>query len=302
MSYENQTTLGLSEEILAVLKKTPEGVTQGELISTIPLKETEIVACLNILIESNRISVIDGTEGMIFKYRSEKDALKFRELQKDDISVYEIIIQSGGNGISTGDLKAKMRIESSAFINRILKRLEKKFLIKSLKVLNTKNKKVWIGYDIEPSQEITGGLWCSNQEIDSNLISVFSDKCFDYISSQNSISRKEILLYARCANILDREMKEDDIQKLLNILVFDGKIEAIFPDIPMPTLNKHSILISKNDTILALIKYRKNRVYKPKAIFDSIPCSLCKVFNECNTKNVVNPIECCHMKNFIQFS
>ena len=63
----------------------------------------------------------------VFKYRSEKEALKFRDLTKEEMSVYELIIRSAGNGISTNDLKIKMKIDSSTFINRILKTLEKKF-------------------------------------------------------------------------------------------------------------------------------------------------------------------------------
>lgn len=292
----------LTEQILSFLKNNPEGVTQDKLTSAIPFQEAEIVNSLNNLIGINRVSLFDSVDGTLFKYRSEKEALKFRDLTKEEVSVHELIIQSGSNGISTNDLKMKMRIESSTFINRILKTLEKKFLIRSLKVLNTKNKKVWIGFDIEPSQEVTGGVWCSNQEYDNNLVSVFSDKCYEYISSHKTVTRKEILLFARCSNLTQSEMKEEDIQKILNILVFDGKIEPIFPETAIThAANKHSLLVSKNEAILVNVKYQKCKEYKPKAIFDCIPCALCPVFNECKIENIVNPVECPHLKNFMQF-
>ena len=66
-------------------------------------------------------------------------------------------------------------------MNKILTKLSKKFLIKSLKVLNTRNKKVWIGIDIEPSKESTGGVWFNEQELDDDLVKVFSEKCIQYI-------------------------------------------------------------------------------------------------------------------------
>ena len=44
---------------------------------------------------------------MVFKYRSEKEALKFRDLTKEEIAVYEVVMQSGNSGISTIDIKIK---------------------------------------------------------------------------------------------------------------------------------------------------------------------------------------------------
>ena len=221
----------LIDQILALLRKYPEGLPQDKLTSEIPFKEAEIVDALNSLIERNRINIIERNNEILLKYRSEKEALKFKDLTKEEISVHELIIQSGSSGISTSDLKMKMHIESSTFINRILKTLNQKLLIKSLKVLNTKNKKVWIGYDIEPSQEVTGGVWCSNQEYDNKLIDVFRDKCYQYIVQQKSVSRQEVLLYIKTINLMQREIKEQDVQDILNILIFDGLVEPIFPEI-----------------------------------------------------------------------
>ena len=297
----NNENPNLTEELLSILKKTPEGLSLDKITSSMSFQENSVVEALNELIEGNRISIIDINGENVFKYRSEKEALKFRDLTKEEMSVYELIIRSAGNGISTNDLKIKMKIDSSTFINRILKTLEKKFLIRSLKVLNTKNKKVWIGFDIEPSQEVTGGVWCSNQEYDNNLVSVFCDKSYDYISGQKTATRKEVLLFARCANLTSNDIKEEDMQKILNILVFDGKIEPIFPEIALTQYaNKYAILLSKNENILSMVRYQRCKEYKPKAIFDCIPCALCPAFDECSMSNVVNPVECPHLKNFMQ--
>lgn len=296
----------INEKLLNFLRKNPEGVTQDKLTSTIPFKEDEIVDCLNTLITENRITILDSPEGALFKYRSEKDALKFRDLTKEDVAVYEIVMQSGSNGISTNDIKVKIRIDNTTYINKILLKLSKKFLIKSLKVLNTKNKKVWIGYEIEPSQEITGGIWCSNQEFDNNLVSVFSDKCYERIASQSTTSRRELLLYARTTNLTKNnlDIKEDDIQKILNILVFDGKIEPIFPEnININYLdNKYAILLIKNEPSLDMIKYRKIKDYKAKSIFDSVCCGVCPIVGECRKSNVVNPNDCPHLNGFLEFN
>ena len=297
----NNSISSINERVLTFLKSNPEGVTQEKLTSAIPFNEELIANSLNTLIDLNRITIIESSEGTLFKYRSEKEALKFRDLAKEEIAVYELVMQSGNNGISTNDIKIKMRIDNTTYINRILTKLSKKFLVKSLKVLNTKNKKVWIGYDIEPSQEITGGIWCSNQEFDDNLVNVFSEKCLEYIGSQKQVSRKEILFYAKTMNLTRNaiEIKEDDIQKILNILIFDGKIEPIFPEsLDIRYLgNKYSLLLNKNDSAIDLVRYRKIKDFKINSIYEHIPCFLCPAFSECKSDNVVNPIECPYLKD-----
>ena len=296
----------ITEKIISLLKNNPEGVSINKITTEIPFKDEEIVNNLNILIENNRINVFDNpSDGQAtFKIRSEKEILKFRDLTKEEIAVYEIIIQSSNKGISLNDIKNKIRIDNTTYINKILNKLVKKYLIKSLKLHNTKNKKIWIGYDIEPSEEITGGLWYNeNQEFNDNLVNVLIEKCYERICSQKYTSQKELLLFLKSTNLTNKqnEINEDNVQTILNILIFDNKIEAIFPEnLIYNVTNKYSLLLSKNEDILNKIKYKKNNVYNPNCIFDCIPCSICPVFKECQSNNVVNPIDCLHLKQFME--
>ena len=290
----------INEKVLAFLKSNPDGVSQEKLTSAIPFKEDLIAKSLNSLYSQNRISIIESSGDMIFKYRSEKEALKFRDLTKEEIAVYEIVMQSGNTGISTIDIKIKLKIDNTTYVNKILTKLSKKFLIKSLKVLNTRNKKVWIGIDVEPSTEITGGIWCNDQEFDNDKVSVFCEKCLEYIGTQKQIGRKELIFFAKTLNLEQKfsEITEDDIQKILNILIFDGKIEPIFPvNIDARFLgNKYALLLDKGNRDQESIRYRRIKEYKKNNIFEYLPCFVCPTFNECKINNVVNPIECPYNK------
>lgn len=300
MESKENSIRNIDEKVLSFLKSNPDGVSQDKLTSAIPFKEELIVDSLNNLISANRISVIDSLEGMIFKYRSEKEALKFRDLEKEDIAVYEVIMQSGSNGISTVDIKTKLDIKFTAQLNKMLTKLTKKFLIKSLKVLNTKNKKVWIGIDVKPSQEITGGIWCNDQEFDDDLVKVICEKCTEYIEKQKSVSRKEILLFAKSTKLAERttDITNEQIQQILNILVFDGKIEPIFPvNIDSKFLgNKYTLLLDKKHPQLDLVKYKRIKEYDNSNIYQYLPCFVCPSFNECKVNNSVNPIDCLYNK------
>ena len=302
MESKDNSIKNLAEKILAFLKAHPVGVTSEKLNSAIPFKEDSIAQCLNILIDQNRLNIIETPDGNLFKYVSEKEAQKIRDLTKEEISVYEIIMQSGNIGINTMEIKLKLNIDNSKYINKILTKLEKKkLLIKSVKVLNARNKKVWMGINIEPSQEVTGGIWCDNQEFNNKLVSVFLEKCNEYIAKQNKASRKEILLYAKSLNLTEHssEMKEDDIQKILNILIFDGKIEPIFPlNIDSKFLeNKYSLLLDKGHPDQELVRYRKIKEYNTTSVYDYLPCTVCPSFNECNINNLFNPLDCLYNKD-----
>ena len=165
--------------------------------------------------------------------------------------------------------------------------------------------KTYMGF-IEPSQEITGGIWCNEQEFDDNLVTVFSEKCLEYISTQKQISRKELLMFARTTNLTKNssEMKEDDIQKILNILVFDGKIEPIFPvDIDNKFLgNKYALLLDKEHPDINNVKYKKSVECKMDNIFEYLPCFVCPAFKECKKTNVVNPIDCPYNKELFDLN
>jgi len=140
MEIENNISSQLN--ILEFLKKNPDGVNKDVLMGSVNINERHGVEILNELISENRIYVTEIRGEQLFKYRSEKEASKFRDLTFEEIQAFEIIIQTGSMGISTNDLKYKLNINANSFLNKILKRLEKKLLIKSLKMVNMKNKKV----------------------------------------------------------------------------------------------------------------------------------------------------------------
>lgn len=296
---DGEVNYALEEQILEFLKKHPEGVNNESLLSTIDAGNEDIVEKLGYLIDSNRIFITESNGEQLFKYRSEKEASKFMDLMPEDIQTYALIIDSGANGISTNELKMRLKLNTN-HLNKILKKLEKKILIKSLKMLNLKHKKIWIGFDIEPSLNITGGAFCSNQEFDKDLIEVIKEKCLDYVKRSKIVSRKDFMVYISSLKILSTELNEDDIQKIINLLIFDDKLDIIFPNLAYNMQNKMSILLKKNEPVLNTLKYKLSPNYIPKAIMDSVPCTYCPVFKECKIGNVINPKDCPWMDEFIK--
>ena len=290
------------QDIINLLRVSSSGIPQSKLFENLKQhKQQFLVEALNILFEENKLMIENSkSEGPLLKILTEKEVLKLKDLSPEEHRVYEIIMSSGDNGISLNELKNKIGITGTA-LQKIRKKLEKKLLIKNITIPNMKNKKVILGYDIEPSNELKGGFWCTNQQFDQTLIDVISNKCIDYLIMQKNTgaSRKEILLYIKSTGLVNSDIKEDDLQKVLNILVFDDKIDLCnCENLVIDTGSKYSLLLKKSDPLLNLLKYKVNIEYFEQfTAIENTPCSFCPVFQECNLNNIITPEKCPHLLN-----
>ena len=63
----------------------------------------------------------------------------------------------------------------------ILKTLENRKLIKSIKWVTNKNRKVYMVAEQEPSREITGGAWYTENEMDHEFIQQTMKICLHFV-------------------------------------------------------------------------------------------------------------------------
>jgi DNA-binding MarR family transcriptional regulator len=93
---------------------------------------------LNKLIESNRVLVSVNERGLpYYRYQNEEAAKRMREMEPEEFAVYEKVEESRDRGLTAIDLKNMLSSIgfTSATLNKVLKRLEKKGIIKKLKSL-----------------------------------------------------------------------------------------------------------------------------------------------------------------------
>lgn len=163
-----------------------------------------------------RVQMFKEPDGVLrYKPISADEAAKFRGLAREDMVVYQLIKQSGSKGIWTKDLKQQSNL-SQPQITKTLKTLENKVLIKSVRSVTNKNRKVYMLYELEPSKEITGGNWYTNQQFDDEFINVLSENCLRYIRNQGFATVEEVhefLRKIRIANVSRGEMREEKRKK-----------------------------------------------------------------------------------------
>ena len=81
----------------------------------------------------------------------------------------------------------KTNVKSTA-LNKTLKNLETKKLIKSVTSVNASKKKVYMLFDLEPDRSITGGAWYSGKEFESEFVEILNEQCYHYLCEKRETS------------------------------------------------------------------------------------------------------------------
>lgn len=150
----------LEAQTLKILSSNREGISDDTLKAKLKnVSDSDRMEVLNSLIEKSRLEVSATPDNdIIYKYISEEDALKLRELTEEEKAIYSYINDSGNKGLWITDIKKKVGHAMAASASKIVKRLEKKGFIKSVPTVKAKNRKVWMVVGVEPSNDVTGGV------------------------------------------------------------------------------------------------------------------------------------------------
>ena len=97
--------------------------------------------------------------------------------------VYQIIEGSGTKGIWTRDIRISSNL-TDLQINKCLKTLESKKLVKKVKTVPPSKKKIYMLFDLEPDESLTGGAWYSDQEFETEFVDVLNVKCQQYLQKK----------------------------------------------------------------------------------------------------------------------
>ncbi|KAB1262382.1 DNA-directed RNA polymerase III subunit RPC6 [Camelus dromedarius] len=229
--------------------------------------------------------------------------------------VYQIIEDAGNKGIWSRDIRYKSNLPLTE-INKILKNLESKKLIKAVKSVAASKKKVYMLYNLQPDRSVTGGAWYSDQDFESEFVEVLNQQCFKFLqtkelkmlkwaetareSKQNPMiqrnssfaSSHEVWKFICELGISKVELSMEDIETILNTLIYDGKVEM-------------TIIAAKEGTVGSVDGHMKlyravNPVIPPTGLVRA-PCGLCPVFDDCHEGGEISPSNCVYMTEWLEF-
>ena len=231
-------------------------------------------------------------------------------------AITQTIKESGNKGIWVRDISIKTNVKSTA-LNKTLKSLETKKLIKSVPSVNANKKKVYMLFDLEPDRTITGGAWYSGKEFESEFVEILNEQCYYYLkeikqkANENSSGKfnlndplarrtssyatvKEIRDYIKNLGISKVDLSSDDIETILNTLVYDGKAERNV--MSTSTLSASS---SNNENVF-LYRAVDSTLAKGSS-FVRTPCGICPLIDNCYPGGLIQPLTCVYMKEWLEF-
>lgn len=220
------------KNLLDFIKSFSEGASEKELLTKFPLmSKVELTKTLNEHLMKQQITIFKK-DGVIY-YKA-----LINESDDCEKLVYDLIEQSKGEGIWLREIKDKTNIPHN-LVGKVLRSLENKRMIKSLKCLKT-NRKIYVLYDQVPSDEITGGIWFQDNDVDIDCVKemlkivtlylrkktlVEDNNCL--IKYDKNPSLEEITDYLNSLNIISSRLKISEVKTLVDVLVFDGQAEIL---------------------------------------------------------------------------
>ncbi|KAJ1762654.1 34-kDa subunit of RNA polymerase III (C) [Coemansia sp. RSA 2523] len=300
----------LSNFIYEVSLAAPDGVSMDGLKDALPgYRLEEVVNEINRLLSCGKVELLQKGNSVLYKGVSAQELELLGGLSQDERLVYKIIENTANEGIWVRTIKIKSNLPSP-IVNRAIKVLEQKVLIKSIKSIKFPTRKVYMLTHFTPSSDITGGPWYTDQEMDMDFIEQISNQCYNMIRAYSfpqhnpgSIYSADHAKYATAAKvrsfIMDNgisqvDLSVDHIEQLLNMLVYDGKIERLSPthDVSagFESANKQSSWM-----------YRAVREVTKESPLTDIPCGRCPVANRCTASGDVSPVTCVYLSKWLSY-
>eukprot|EP00850_Spirogloea_muscicola_P012381 SM000079S22499 [mRNA] locus=s79:566013:569249:+ [translate_table: standard] len=282
---------GAEQSILLLCGRHPEGLAAKVLEEELRAYSLQEQAqAINALLQKRLVQLFTKGDTLVYKELDQEEAVKFKGLSSEDMLVYQIIQQAGNMGIWTRDMKLRSNLQQPQ-ITKILKTLEGRHLIKAVKSVASKNRKVYMLIELEPSREITGGAWYTEHEFDAEFIAVLRQQCLQYILHKGAVTLEDVAEAVRLSGVTREELRlEDYQQQIVNTLVYDGEVEVVMSsgrDPPFP---------------LGTLYYKPSTSRVPDSTpFTSIPCGVCPVLRDCSDDGLVSPKTCIYFKEWLQF-
>ncbi|KAG2057103.1 hypothetical protein BDR06DRAFT_952220 [Suillus hirtellus] len=232
----------------AALSSTDKVLTSKEAEKIVPDVSAR-TAAVNFLLGAGMLKVLSNAAGVIsFRAVMKKEIEVKKDMSGEEAMVLGHIQASANEGIWTKHLKAKTELHQTV-IDRCLKSLVQKQLVKAIKAVRHPTRKIYMLAHLEPSVELTGGPWYTDNELDTEFIKLLSTACLHYIRDrsfpkQSSKAQNEYRLYSISAapsypsaqhiqhflsksKITETQLGVEHVEMLLRVLELDGEIEKL---------------------------------------------------------------------------
>lgn len=294
----------LETRILLMCHENPDGVSDNMIQDDMPQFDVkQRVTAINRLLSTGRIDLLKSSSGkLIYKLKEAGANDPVKGADQQEKVVYQIIKDAGNKGIWIRDIRFKCNLLLTQ-VNKILKNLESKKLIKAVKSVAASKKKVYMLYNLEPDRTVTGGAWYSDQDFESEFVEVLNQQCYKFLVQKNEASSEsnvdpiaqrngsyassqDVWKYISELGISKVQLSVEDIETILDTLIYDGKCER-------------AIVAGAGESGQTKLFRAVNPIIQSTGLM-RMPCGSCPVFHNCYEGGVVSPTTCIYMKQWLQ--
>lgn len=188
--------------------------------------QAECVDAINRLLASHKIQVFKKDSSLYYKEANEEDRKK-QGLGSEELLVLQIIKEHGNQGIWIRDLKARCNLQQPQ-VSKILKSLEGRQVIKAVKSVQSKNRKVYMLFELEPSRDITGGAWWTDHEFDLTFVTMLRDATCKLVEHSGSagVTISDIAEQLEDREVSQVPLKPFEVREIVETLAYDDIIVA----------------------------------------------------------------------------
>uniref|UniRef100_A0A914Z6C6 DNA-directed RNA polymerase III subunit RPC6 n=1 Tax=Panagrolaimus superbus TaxID=310955 RepID=A0A914Z6C6_9BILA len=273
------------EKILAALKDAPEGIPSNQLKEFCNNEPVDKV--INKLLGSRTVEMVSADAGGGFLLRLTKGT-QLTDLTAEEQLVFSLIEESNTKGIWIKEIRDRSGLPETQ-MKRVLKNLEKKKLVKAIKAVGT-TRKCYMLYNIEADESVSGGVFYSNQEVDSSFVQTLMDVSVVFLQKrhQKAFAKNEKKIDAlkeSCAHV--SEVSEFIKSKnICTVAVNEADIDYI-----LDLAWKHN-RIYKTDT-QGYYRYRPSKAGADGTTYAI--CNFCPVRSECHVGHKISPETCVYL-------
>lgn len=288
----------IQSRILALCETMPEGINDKVLQLEMPTVDPRLRAQgINKLLVAGKLDLFKSEGGLLYRLKTPSKASSIRGDQEEKV-IFKIIEGSGNLGIWLRDIRQTSGLMQTQ-LNKVLKSLETKRLIKSVKCVNATKKKVYMLYDLEPDRSVTGGTWYSDQDFESEFVEILNQQCHRFLEHKmekakkllggpivvrngSMADNKEIVKFISDLGISKVQLRAEDIDMIMDTLISDGKAERC-EDVG-------------NGSLYRVVN---SPVSSPGLILS--PCGVCPVIKNCGDAGSIRPTTCQYFKDWLDF-
>lgn len=286
-------------QLIALAKSKPQGISNEDIKTSLVHIPAEVrLHAVNRLIQQEMLDIL--TKGSVLFYRLKdpsKKAAASNDMDSDERVIYNIIQEGGSSGIWMRDIRVKSNLVNP-LLNKILKNLETRKLIKAVKSVNAGKKKVYMLYNLQPDRTVTGGAWYNDTDFDFEFVEVLNQQCLRFLQMKRETAKKmndgpmamqihslcsvkDVQKYIADLGISKIKLDEEDLETILKTIVYDGRAQRV---------------MQSDSTYL----YRAVEVLLPLEGLVQSPCGICPVMGNCSDIGNITPKTCDYLNEWLE--